>query len=88
MKVLSVKTAKGTVEMSYQAGFGYSVYGRDNGTVYGVWPIASRQEADEEFLWHVGYPEWRAAADKAYEQARDKWLAEHTTIASVRGKGG
>ena len=73
------------VEMSYYEGLGYCVsHAGGDGFICGSTSfIPTREQAEEVFLWDVGYPEWRAAADAAYEAAQEKWLASHKTLKDV-----
>ena len=83
MKIAVVTSGNRTTEMRYNKGLGYSVYSNEDATVHGTMFIPTRQEANQAFLWQVGYPEWRRAGEEAYKAARDKWVASHSTIASV-----
>ena len=83
MKIAGVTSGNRTTEMRYTKGLGYSVYSHEGTTVHSAIFIPTRQEANQDFLWQVGYPEWRAAGEEAYKAARDKWLASHPTLASV-----
>ncbi len=45
--------------------------------------IRTREEAEDWFLWYVGYPEWLKASEDCFKQTRDKWKKEHRTLESV-----
>ena len=74
------------VRLYYTEGLGYATYHTDGEMAGRTWFIPTREQAERDFLHSVGYPEWRAAGQAAYEAAREKWLSEHRDLASVGAK--
>ena len=86
MKLAEVSRNGRVVTIHQSAALGYSVFCHDDMITGGTYFIQTRQEAERAFLWTVGYPEWRKAADAALKASRDEWLASHVTLASVGAK--
>ena len=86
MKLAEAKNSGRVVTLSQTDNLGFFVCFHD-GVIRGIeYFIPNRQEAEKAFLWNVGYPEWRKAADAAFKASRDEWLASHATLASVGAK--
>ncbi len=86
MKIAEVTTEFRQVTMHYIENWGYEIHSHGRGVWSNAGPYQSRTAAEKEFLWHVGYGEWEAAGEKAQNAARDIWLAEHKTLASVNAQ--
>ena len=85
MKLAEVTTADSKVTM-WESGGWYSVHA-ETGYIQS-WDdcIATREDAERSFLWHVGYPIWRREQEAAFNAARRVWSASHTTLESVGAK--